>query len=178
MAESEQINVKDWITLSSVLIGAVLTILALIWQFPPLNYKGIVLTTFLLMISFVFFVNSVSSNSKANFEARTRNTVDKMVNRFVIFAEYSFGIGFTFVVCGFSILGYGYILGYTSGTDELLALLLPIAFIAITLALMLIYNTLNSGNPLGSLKRNIWAIVEVACVVMIACDYIGLISIP
>lgn len=33
--EREKINVRDWITLSTVMTGAVLTILALIWQVPP-----------------------------------------------------------------------------------------------------------------------------------------------
>lgn len=63
--ESHKLNVKDWITLSTVMIGAVLTILALIWQLPTLD--GIVTSTFLLMLSFIFFVNSVSANSKAHF---------------------------------------------------------------------------------------------------------------
>ncbi|HEA70506.1 MAG TPA: hypothetical protein ENH98_01125, partial [archaeon] len=58
-----QINVKDFITLSTVMIGAVLTILALIWQVPPVS--GIGTVTFLLMLSFILFVNSVSANSKA-----------------------------------------------------------------------------------------------------------------
>ena len=60
--EREKINVRDWITLSTVMIGAVLTILALIWQVPPPTANGIVTSTFLLMISFIFFVNSVSHN--------------------------------------------------------------------------------------------------------------------
>ena len=91
MAESEQLNVKDWITLSSVMIGAVLTILALIWQVPPSGNKGIVTATFLLMIAFIFFVNSVSTNSKANFEARTGKTSESKINQWVRFAEYTFG---------------------------------------------------------------------------------------
>lgn len=65
--QEQKINVKDWITLSTVMIGAVLTILALIWQVAPPS--GIVTATFLLMVSFIFFVNSVSANSKAAFEA-------------------------------------------------------------------------------------------------------------
>ena len=102
--ESQKLNVKDWITLSTVMIGAVLTILALIWQEPPDN--GIVTITFLLMLSFIFFVNSVSANSKANFEAKSRDNSDERVKRFVTFAEYTFGFGFTLVIVGFSILGY------------------------------------------------------------------------
>ena len=63
------LNVKDWIILSTTMIAAVLTILALIWQVPPT--RGIVTVTFLLMISFILFVNSVSSNSRANFEVKS-----------------------------------------------------------------------------------------------------------
>ncbi len=66
--EKKQINVRDWITLSTVMIGAVLTILALIWQLPP-STGGIGSVTFLLLLSFILFVNSVSANSKANYEA-------------------------------------------------------------------------------------------------------------
>ncbi|MBN1802157.1 MAG: hypothetical protein JW891_11655 [Candidatus Lokiarchaeota archaeon] len=178
MAESEQVNVKDWITLSSVMIGAVLTILALIWQVPPVGDKAIVVATYLLMISFIFFVNSVSCNSKANYEARTGKASGKVVDRFVAFAEYSFGIGFTFIICGFSILGYGYLMGYTTSSNQLLALIFPITFIVVTLFIMMVYNTLNSGSPIGSLKRSIWSIVEIACVVLIAMDYFGAIVIP
>ena len=102
--EKTKINVRDWITLSTVMIGAVLTILALIWQEPPPS--GIVTSTFLLLISFVFFVNSVSANSKAYFEATQGNASDRQIERFVKFAEYTFGLGFTLVISGFSLLGY------------------------------------------------------------------------
>lgn len=68
MDDDKHINVKDWINLSSVMIGAVLTIMALIWQVPT---EGIITASYLLMVSFIFFVNSVSTNSKANFEKKT-----------------------------------------------------------------------------------------------------------
>ncbi|MFX1502287.1 MAG: hypothetical protein ACFFDH_15100 [Promethearchaeota archaeon] len=44
--EREKINVRDWITLSIVMRGAVLTILALIWQEPPPTGNGIVKVPF------------------------------------------------------------------------------------------------------------------------------------
>jgi len=106
-----KINVKDWIILSTTMIGAVLTILALIWQFKP-SY-GIITVTFLLMLSFILFVNSVSANSKANFELKSKNLPEKQVFRFVAFAEYTFGLGFTLVMTAFSILGYKYFLRST-----------------------------------------------------------------
>jgi hypothetical protein len=176
--EREKINVRDWITLSTVMIGAVLTILALIWQEPPPTTK--VTATFVLMISFIFFVNSVSANSKAQFEANLGTVSKDRINRFVTFAEYSFGLGFTLVITGFTILGYGYLLFFTSG--DLIALILPITFLVTTWAIILIYNIINySGKPLGairSLKRNLWIFLELICLVMIFFDFFGIISIP
>ena len=64
--EKQKINVRDWIVLSTVMIGAVLTILALIWSDRPSS--GIISVTILLMLSFIFFVNSVTANSKAHFK--------------------------------------------------------------------------------------------------------------
>ncbi len=51
--ENKTLNVKDWIILSTTMIAAVLTILALVWQVRPSS--GIVSATFLLMLSFIFF---------------------------------------------------------------------------------------------------------------------------
>ncbi len=178
--EKTKVNVRDWIVLSTVMIGAVLTILALIWQIPPPFSNGIVTSTFLLMISFIFFVNSVTANSKAQFEANLGNVSEERIRRFVKFAEYSFGLGFTLVITGFTILGYGYLLNYTS--HELIALILPITFLIITWAIIFIYNIINySGKPLGvirSLKRNLWILLELVCLVLIILDFFGLIFIP
>jgi len=176
--EPTKINVRDWITLSTVMIGAVLTILALIWQMPPPN--GIVISTFLLMISFIFFVNSVSANSKAQFEASQGKVPEERIKRFVTFAEYSFGLGFTLVITGFTILGYGYLLGYVG--RELVTLLLPITFLVTTWVIIFIYNLINYfGKPLGalrSLKRNLWIFLELICLVIIIFDFFEIILIP
>ncbi len=174
----QKINVKDWIVLSTVMIGAVLTILALIWQEPPPTTKST--TTFLLMISFIFFINSVSANSKAQFEANLGNVSEERIKRFVMFAEYSFGLGFSLVITGFTILGYGYLLFFTS--HELIALILPITFLVTTWVIILIYNIINySGKPLGairSLKRNLWILLELVCLIIIIFDFFGILSIP
>ena len=176
--ESKKINVKDWITLSTVMIGAVLTILALIWQVPPPS--GIVTATFLLMISFIFIVNSVSANSKAKFEAKLGEVSEERVRRFVRFAEYSFGFGFTLIITGFTILGYEYLLHYAGRT--LLTLLLPITFLVTAWILIMIYNLINYyGKPLGavrSLKRNLWIFLELICLGVIVLDFYQIISIP
>ena len=176
--EIQKINVRDWITLSTVMIGAVLTILALVWQVPPPN--GIVSATFLLMISFIFIVNSVSANSKAQFEANQGKISEERVNRFVTFAEYTFGLGFTLIITGFTILGYEYLLSYVG--RELVTLLLPITFLLTTWVMIFIYNIINYfGKPLGalrSLKRNLWILLELICLVIIIMDFFELILIP
>lgn len=176
--ESQKINVKDWITLSTVMIGAVLTILALIWQLPPDD--GIVTSTFLLMLSFIFFVNSVSANSKANFEANSEEVNDERIKRFVTFAEYSFGLGFTLVIIGFSILGYEYLLKYEG--REIITLILPIAFLGTAWIVIFIYNLINYfGKPLGairSLKRNLWIFIELIFLIIIAFDFFEVITLP
>lgn len=176
--ESQKINVKDWITLSTVMIGAVLTILALIWQEPPDN--GIVTSTFLLMLSFIFFVNSVSANSKAHFEANSGDVSNERIKRFVTFAEYSFGLGFTLVITGFSILGYEYLLKYEG--REIITLILPIAFLVTAWIVVFIYNLINYfGKPLGairSLKRNLWILLELICLVIIIFDFFEVFTLP
>jgi len=177
--EKKQINVRDWITLSTVMMGAVLTILALIWQLPPAS-GGIGSATFLLMLSFILFVNSVSANSKANFEANLKETIEERVNRFVTFAEFSFGLGFTFVISGFTILGYKYLL--VSIGRNLVTLMLPITFLLTAWIMIFIYNVINySGKALKavrSMKRNLWMFLELISLVIIIFDFFEVFSIP
>jgi len=176
--DNTKINVKDWIILSTTMIGAVLTILALILQFNPSS--GIITVTFLLLLSFILFVNSVSANSKANFEIRSKKIPEKQIYRFVTFAEYTFGLGFTFVITAFSILGYKYFLDFAGRT--IIALILPISFMVTTWFLIFIYNTINySGKPfksIRSLKRNLWVILELSSLAFIVLDFFEIILIP
>ncbi|MFX0042266.1 MAG: hypothetical protein ACFE8L_05085 [Candidatus Hodarchaeota archaeon] len=175
---NEKINVRDWIILSTVMIGAVLTILALIWSDPPTN--GILSATSLLMLSFIFFVNSVTTNSKAHFEANLEDFSEKRVNRFVMFAEYSFGFGFTLVISAFTILGYEYLLGEVG--RRLIVLCIPSAFLITAWIIILIYNIINyegkALKPLRSIKRNLWIILELVCLILIVSDYFEVITIP
>ena len=176
--KTQILNVRDWIILSTTMIAAVLTILALVWQVRPSS--GIVSATFLLMLSFIFFVNSVSTNSKAHYEARAGKMPEDQINRFVTFAEYSFGFGFTLVITAFSILGYKYLLDFVG--RELIVLFLPIVFLLTTWVIIFIYNWINySGKVLKglrSLKRNLWILLEIACLVFIIFDYFEIIIIP
>jgi len=177
-SKEEEINVKDWIILSTTMIGIVLTILALIWPNPPSN--GIVTATFLLMIAFILFVNSVSSNSKANFEIKQNNVDLEKVNDFVAFAEYSFGLGFTFVIIAFAFLGYKYLINIVGKNFVIVSL--PFAFLISAWILIIIYNSINySGKGfkiLRSLKRNLWIFFELISLIFILLDFFGVIIIP
>ena len=178
--EKKQINVRDWITLSTVMIGAILTILALIWQLPP-STGGIGSVTFLLLLSFILFVNSVSANSKANYEANLGKADEKRVTRFVSFAEYTFGLAFTLVIFAFAILGYKYLLIPTNIGRSIVTLMLPITFLVTAWVMIFIYNTINySGvlSALKSLKRNIWILLEFICLLIILGDFFEIFSIP
>ncbi len=170
-SQNKILNVRDWIILSTTMIAAVLTILALIWQVPPT--RGIVTATFLLMVSFILFVNSVSANSRASFELKLEDFDEIKINRLVSFAEYTFGMGFTLVIIGFSILGYVYLLDFIG--QVLYTLLLPIVFLVVAWILIIIYNVINysgkSFKALRSIKRNLWIIMEFISLVAIFLDF-------
>ena len=117
---------------------------------------------------------TLSTNSKANYEAKLGKISTPQIDRWVKFAEYTFGIGFTCVICAFALLAYGYLMGYGT-VPRLLDMIIPVAFIAVTLCLMFMYNVINYDGVLAafkSLKRNIWAMIEIACVVLIIIDYV------
>lgn len=132
------------------------------------------------MLSFILFVNSVSANSKANFEAKKVNELNERINKFVSFAEYSFGLGFTLIITGFALLGYKYLLDFTA--HALISLILPVTFLVMAWVIILIYNSINySGKilkPFRSLKRNLWIGLEMVCLALIVLDYFGIILIP
>ena len=105
---------------------------------------------------------------------------EEQINRFVTFAEYSFGFGFTLVITAFSILGYKYLLDFVG--RELYVLFLPIVFLLTAWVIIFIYNCINySGKVLKglrSLKRNLWTLLEIVCLVFIIFDYFEIILIP
>ena len=70
---------------------------------------------------------------KINYEIG-KGTEERYINRWVAFAEYSFGLGFTFEIISFAILGYKYLIDISG--DKLLALMLPIIFLAATWCIM------------------------------------------
>lgn len=168
---------RTWSNVSSVMIGATLTILTLIWAVST-TPGGIVTSSILLLISFSLFVNATTINEKIIYEIG-KGTEEKYINRWISFAEYSFGLGFTLEIISFTILGYKFLLTITG--DKLIALLLPIIFLGATWSIMIIYNILNAYDKsyrfLRSIKRNTWLVIEAIALVFIILDYCGIVSI-
>ena len=197
----KKISVKDWIIISTVIIGAILTVFALIWQAKPTG--GIIMVSFLLFISFPFFVNSVSANSKVNFYTRSgeEEVSKKHVERLMTFAEISFGGGFTIVISALSILGYEYLKDFSSG--HIISLLFPTVFLATVWIICVIYTYVDhqkfkeTPNPTKQevlsreneedeiteqakskiTKRTVYILVEIVFLVFIILDYFGIFLI-
>ena len=175
--KGEYQSVPSWAAISGAMIGVTLTILTLLWTLP--SFEGIVTASFLLLCSFPMFVNSMTVNAKIMYELE-QGTEKKYIDRWVSFAEYSFGLGFTLVIIAFAMLGYKVLMSYTSG--QFVAVLLPILFMAVIWIILLIYNALSVHGKrfsfFRSWKRNIWILTELVGLIFIVLDYIGVVPIP
>jgi len=149
-------NVKDWIQIGGFLIAAQLTIIALVWQAKPSS--GIYWATFLLMMSFACFVNSVFSNSKAHFliklidstkdeEIKKKEELTKKVKRIMKFGYYTFSGGYTLILVGFTLLAYKYMIDFIG--YEFMVLLLPIFFMGLLWLLLVVFTYVKTrGDPI------------------------------
>lgn len=164
---------RSWSLISSTMIGVTITILAILWSFTPLN--GIVVSTYMLMIALVFFVNSTTINEKVAYETK-KGSPPEVIDKWMKFAEYSFGLAFTLYISTFSILGYKYIAVNTS--NSLLALFLPIAFLLTTWGILMLYSYIDSNKIRPSKKRLLWIGLEVVALAFIILDYFTILDIP
>lgn len=147
-------NVKDWIQIGGFLIAAQLTIIALVWQAKPSS--GIYWVTFLLMLSFAFFVNSIFSNSKAHFliklvegakEEERKKRLTKKVKIVMNYGYYTFNFGYTLILVGFSMLAYKYMIDFIG--KQLIVLLLPIIFMVSMWILLVLFTFAKTrGDPI------------------------------
>jgi len=140
-------SVKDWIQFSTIITAAILTLYALIWQMRPTD--GIVLISYLIFISFPFFANTISANSKVNkyIRPKPREVSDTQITRMINYAEFSFGFGFTLVISALAVLGYEYLKDYTLVKFphlKIMALALPIVFLIIVWLLCFGYSIADS----------------------------------
>lgn len=166
MSNEAQHPTKSWSLISSAMIGVTITILAIMWQFSPIG--GMMTSTYLLMVALVLFVNATTVNEKVNYE-RAKGAPDEVIDKWVRFAEYSFGLAFTLYISTFSILGYKYLLNISLGS--VWALVLPWVFLLVTWAIMGIYAALDSRNIFRDMKRMTWLLLELVALVLINLDY-------
>jgi len=160
----------------------------LIWQARPTN--GIYTVTLLLMLSFAFLVNSVFSNSKANFLVKLINREDedeknkinytKKFRRIESFGYYTFNIAYSFSLVGFTLLAYKYMIDFIG--RELIVLLLPIIFMIIIWILLVIYTVTKSPGKvikeLFEFHKTAGILIELLCLILIIFDFNEVIIIP
>lgn len=192
-------NVKDWIQIGGFLIAAQLTIIALVWQAKPSS--GIYWVTFLLMLSFAFFVNSIFSNSKAHFliklvegakEEERKKRLTKKVKIVMNYGYYTFNFGYTLILVGFSMLAYKYMIDFIG--KQLIVLLLPIIFMVSMWILLVLFTfaktrgdpidlevkqETDSGKDGDKKKKNIFLkeLFELHKIVSVLIEFIALIFI-
>ena len=113
------------------LIGVVLTVLALVWGNPP--SRGMVTSSFLLLLSFAFFYNTLTLTRRVSlFRKNGKN--DEMEDLLNIkkaekLIDYYFIIGFSLIVDVFSILEYEYLIDYTD--NKIIAGIFSISFLVV-----------------------------------------------
>lgn len=180
-------NVTDWIQIGGFLIAAQLTVIALIWQAKPTN--GIYTVTLLLMISFAFFVNSVFSNSKANFLVKLLNSEEedeknkeiytKKFRRIEKYGYYTFNLAYTFSLVGFTLLAYKYMIDFIG--RQLIVVFLPIIFMVTIWMLLVIYTiTKSPGKVIKELlefHKITGVLIELGCLIFIIIDFTGILII-
>ncbi len=181
-------NVKDWIQIGGFLIAAQLTIIALIWQDKP-TY-GIYTVTLLLMLSFAFLVNSVFSNSKANFlmklinceeeDENNKEIYTKKYRRIEKFGYYTFNIAYSLSLIGLTILAYKYMIDFIG--RQLIDVLLPIIFMSVIWILLVLYTIAKSPNKvikeLFEFHKIIGILIELGCLILIIYDFSEVFIIP
>ena len=168
MSDTET-QVKNWLLLSVELIGVTLTILTLMWTFGI----QIRIVSYMLLIAFIIFINAVTTNSKLIYEAAHKAEA-RILRKWESFAEYSFGIGFTLVICAFAIGAYVIM------NKDLVG---PTLFMGSAWIIMIIYNGINAATKgttkklaaLRDFKRMLWLIMELVVLILLYLDWFGVV---
>jgi len=204
--EKDYSNVGDWVQIGGFLVAAQLTIIALIWQNEPyINFgfdpSGIYSVTLLLMLSFAFFLNSIFSNSKAHHILKIRKAKKKkgedetqmpeeerlewerserILNSMLDYSHFTFNMGYSFALVGFTILAYKYMLEFIGRV--LLVLFLPVIFFIVVWMLLISYiHAKSPGEVLKELKdprKVISFLLEIICLILIVIDFFYIFPIP
>jgi Flp pilus assembly protein TadB len=200
--EKDYSNVGDWVQIGGFLVAAQLTVIALIWDNEPIVVpSGIYTVTLLLMLSFVFFLNSIFANSKAHHILKIRKAKKKkddkettvreedqgewekserILNSMLDYSHFTFNMGYSFALIGFTILAYKYMIGFVGRI--LLVLFLPVIFFVVVWILLISYiHAKSPGRVLSELKdprKIISFLLETTCLILIMTDFFEFFPIP
>ena len=100
---TENMNIKNWVEISSVMIGVSLTVLTLILGFLPIDSLIMRACVWALLVAVVLFTNALTTNAKALYEL-SQGT--EKIDHWIKFAEFSFGFAFTLVLSAFAFISY------------------------------------------------------------------------
>ena len=162
-------NIKNWVEISSVMIGVSLTVLTLIIGFIPLDSIFMRACVWTLLMAVILFTNAVTTNAKTMYEM-ARESPEHIIDRWVKFAEFSFGLGFTMVLSAFAFVTY-----------QIVDIIAPTMLLGSAWLIMVIYTSLDGTQPdlrfkaLRSLKRNVWFLIELGVLVLIYADWLNLL---
>jgi len=169
-------------TAAAALIGANLVVVALAWDSPPLA-GGIVTITFLMMISFVFFINVLHQLMRAELlisrlrslkiDEKSKEKILLELNQITKWARIMHLGGLIFTMVAFWIISYKYlisIVGY-----HFIILLLP--FVLFVIFWIPKLTGVEKEVSIKSRETVMQLIIEVIFLVLICLDFTGILVI-
>lgn len=167
---------------ATALTGADLVVVALAWDNPP-TAGGIVTITFLMMISFVAFINVLHQIMRAEqlisrlklleIDEETKGKIQLELSQISKWARYMHVAGLTFTMIAFWIISYKYlmsIVGY-----HLIILFLPfVLFILIWIPKL---TGIEKEISIKSRELEVQLLIEITFLVLICLDFFGIIVI-
>jgi hypothetical protein len=168
---------------AAALLGADLVVIALAWDHPP-SEGGIVTITFLMMISFVAFINVMHQIMRSEYlvsHLRFKGKEEKIVeqdtrelSQISKWARYLHVTGLLFTMIAFWIISYKYLISLTG--YHFAILLLPfILFITYWIPKLA---GIEKDVSILSLGYLIQLIIQIVFLVLICLDFFRMISIP
>lgn len=159
---------KNWLDLSVAFIEIDLVILGFILTFS----SPTPIIIYLLLIAFPMFVTNVSANSTLMYEYQHEQDLKK-IKRWAVFSEYTFGIGYTLMLCAFAIYVY-----------VVIDIIAPFILIVSAWILLYFYTGLKAMTfgkkekfaMFRSFKKVIWLILEGLVLVMLFLDYTAILN--
>lgn len=163
---TENMNIKNWVEISSVMIGVSLTVLTLIFGFIEINSLLMRACVWALLGAVVLFTNALTTNAKALYEL---SQGAEKINHWIKFAEFSFGFAFTLVLSAFAIISY-----------RIVDIIAPTVLLGSAWLIMISYTYLDAQpgqrfKGLRSMKRNLWFLIELGVLILIYIDKLNIL---